>query len=198
MFIQVIEGRTSDQDALRRRFDVWEKEVRPGAVGYLGSAGGCTDDGSFLVAARFEDRDAAMANSQRPEQTAWWEETESCLDGPATFHDTEDVRVMAHGRLEDAQFVQVMEGHVTDRARADALETESDAVLAELRPDLLGSITAYYGKDDFADIAYFRSEAEAREGEQREMPSDLAEVFGEWERVMKVDRYLDIREPWLA
>ena len=198
MFIQLIEGRTSDPIALHERIEVWERDVRPGAIGYLGSAGGCTDDGSFILAARFEDRDAAARNSARPEQTAWWQETEACLDGPAAFHDTDDVHVMEHGRLEDAHFVQVMEGHVSDRGAADRLEREADPVLARVRPDLLGSVVAYYGSDDFADIAYFTSEEEARAAEQREVPEDVAERFGEWEQVMKVDRYLDIREPWLT
>ena len=198
MFIQVIQGRTADPEALRRRVEVWEQELRPGATGYLGSAGGCTSDGSFFLAARFEDHDAAMRNSRRPEQTAWWSETEACFDGPATFHDTEDVHVMAHGPLEEAGFVQVMEGHVADRAQADALEREADPVLARVRPDLLGTITAYFGADDFADIAYFTSEQAARDAERRDMPPEAAAAFGEWEQVMKVDRYLDIRQPWLT
>lgn len=197
MFIQVIEGRTSDPEALRRQMDVWERELKPGAEGYLGSAGGCTADGSFIMAVRFSDRDAAMRNGARAAQSAWWRETERCLDGPATFHDTEDVHVMTNGRLEDAGFVQVMEGHVTDRARAVELERESDSVLPEVRPDLLGSVTAYYGDDNYADFAYFTSEADARNGEQREVPPEMAEMFGDWERVMKVDRFLDVADPWL-
>ncbi|MEI2698530.1 MAG: hypothetical protein V9E94_09310 [Microthrixaceae bacterium] len=197
MFIQVIQGRTSDPEALHRRLDVWERDLRPGAIGYLGSAGGCTADGSFIMAVRFTDRDAAMRNGARKEQGEWWSATEKCLDGPASFHDTEDVHVMAHGKLEDAHFVQVMEGHVTDRVRAEALEREADPVLAEARPDLLGSVTAYYDEDNYADFAYFTSEAEAREAEQREIPPALAEKFGEWEQLMKVDRYLDITEPWM-
>jgi hypothetical protein len=198
MFIQVIEGRTSDPEGVRTRIEVWERELRPDAIGYLGSAGGCTADGSFILAARFQDREAAMRNSRRPEQTAWWRKTEACFDGPLAFHDTEDVHVMEHGRLEDARFVQVMEGHVSDRSRADVLERESDAVLARVRPDLLGSVTAFYGEDDFADIAYFTSEQEARAAESQDVPPEMAEKLGEWEQVMKVDRYLDIREPWLT
>lgn len=53
-----------------------------------------------------------------------------------------------------------MEGHVTDRVRAEALDREADPVLAEARPDLLGSVTAYYDEDNYADFAYFTSEAE--------------------------------------
>src|SRR5690606_9275632 len=100
----------------------------------------------------------------------WWSETEKCFDGPVTFHDSTDVHVMEHGRLEDAGFVQVMEGHVTDRARADELDREADQMLAEVRPDLLGSITAYFDDGEYADIAYFTSEDAARAAEQQEMP----------------------------
>jgi hypothetical protein len=105
---------------------------------------------------------------------------------------------MQHGRMEDAQFVQVMEGHVTDRARADELERESDPVLAEARPDLLGSYTAFFDDGEYADIAFFTSEQEAREAERRDMPPEFAAKFNEWEQVMKVDRYLDLPQPWLV
>lgn len=197
MFIQVIEGRTSDPEALRRQIDLWQEELQSGAIGYLGSAGGCTADGSFILTARFEDRESAKRNGERPEQTAWWLATEKCLDGPARFHDTDDVHVMSHGRIEDAHFVQVMEGHVPDRSKADRLEAELDPMLAELRPDLLGSITAYYGDDDFADLAFFTNEQQARENESRDMAPEVAEKFGEWEHVMRVDRFLDIPDPWV-
>ena len=59
--------------------------------------------------------------SDRPEQAAWWAETERLFDGDVTFHDTEDVHIMSHGDLDQAHFVQVMEGHVTDRTRASEL-----------------------------------------------------------------------------
>ena len=198
MFVQVMEGRTSDPEALHRRLDVWERDLMPGAIGYLGSTGGCTDAGDCILIARFESREAAQRNSDRPEQTEWWTETEKCFDGPVTFHDSVDVQVMTHGGLDGAHFVQVMDGHVTDKERAIDLERRSDAVLAEMRPDLLGSITAFYGDHEFTEVAYFGSEEEAREGEQADMPPEMADMFAEWESVMKVDKYLDIKEPWLT
>ena len=36
MFVQVMHGKTSDPEALHRRLEVWEAELMPGAVGYLG------------------------------------------------------------------------------------------------------------------------------------------------------------------
>jgi hypothetical protein len=198
MFIQVIEGTTNDANALHERLDIWERDLRPGATGYLGSTGGCTSAGDCIMVVRFESREAAERNSARPEQTAWWEETAKCFDGPVTFHDTEDVQVMTHGELDEAHFVQVMEGHVSDHDRALTLEADADPMLAELRPELLGSVMAMYDEDGFTQVAYFTSEEEARRGERREMPDEAASLMAEWERAMTIDRYLDITEPWLA
>ena len=131
MFIQVIEGRTNDSEALHRQLEVWERELMPGAVGYLGSTCGCTSQGDCIMVARFESEEAAMRNGARPEQTEWWHQTEALFDGAPRFHETTDIEVMSHGRLDDAHFVQVMDGHVADRARAAELERESDAALAK-------------------------------------------------------------------
>lgn len=198
MFVQFIEGRTSDREALRDQFERWDRELRPGAVGFLGSTGGLTEDGAFFVVARFADAESARRNSERPEQGEWWAATERLCDGPVTFHDSEDVHVMTHGDPDEAHFVQIMEGHVTDRSRADELERASDPMLAELRPDVLGMLTAYFDEDSFAEVVYFSSEHDARRGERQEMTGEAAEMVDEWTRVMNVERYLDIKEPWLS
>lgn len=198
MFVQVIEGRTRDPEALHERMRVWERDLQPGAIGYLGSAGGCTASGDCILVARFESTEAARRNSERPEQSAWWAETEPLFDGPVTFHDTEDVEVITHGSIDDAGFVQVMEGHVRDRARAaDALQ-EAEPILAEERPDLLGSITAYYGDDEYADITFFTSEEEARRNEKKEMSPAMAEAFEQFQDLWQVERYIDLTDPWLT
>ena len=40
MFVQAIEGRVADREALRRELERWENELRPGARGFLGSTAG--------------------------------------------------------------------------------------------------------------------------------------------------------------
>lgn len=198
MFVQVIEGKATDAEAVHRQMEVWERDLKPGAIGYLGSTGGCTSTGDCILVARFESEEAARRNSQRPEQTAWWKETERLFEGPVQFHDSIDVQVMTHGDLDQAHFVQVMEGHVTDRDRAVDLERESDKILAEVRPDLLGAVTAYFTGNGFAELAYFSSEEAAREGEGRDVPPDAADKFAEWQQVVQVERYLDLKDPWLV
>ena len=37
--------------------------------------------------ARFESREAAMRNSERPEQGDWWERCSKLFTGDVTFHD---------------------------------------------------------------------------------------------------------------
>jgi hypothetical protein len=198
MFVQIIEGKARDPEPVHRRMEIWQRDLMPGAIGYLGSTGGCTSTGDCILVARFESEDAARRNSERPEQSAWWAETEACFDGPVRFHDSTDVQVMQHGDLDQAHFVQVMEGHVTERDRAVALEHEADAVLKDVRPDLLGAVTAYFGDHEFTEVAYFTSEADARRAEQQGVPDDAAAQMAEWERTVNVERYLDIQEPWLV
>jgi len=198
MFVQVIEGKTDDPEAVHRRLEIWQRDLMPGAIGYLGSTGGCTAAGDCILIARFESRESAQRNSERPEQGAWWAETEKCFTGAVRFHDTDDVQLMTHGELDRAHFVQVMEGHCADRNRAVELEHDADPLLATARPDLLGAVTAFFDDDEFTEIAYFTSEHEARKAEGRDMPEEMATTFGEWERLMKVDRYIDITDPWLV
>lgn len=198
MFIQLMQARTNDAEAVQRQMQRWERELMPGAVGYLGSTGGCTASGACVMMARFEDGEAARRNSDRAEQDAWWKETEACFDGPVRFRETTEAEVMTHGDLDGAGFVQVMVGSVTDKSRAQELNREADPILAELRPELLGSVTAYFGDDEFVTFAYFTDETAARAGEAKEPPADVAERMAEWDEVMKVEHYHDLADPWLT
>ena len=198
MFIQVIEGRTSDASACQAQLDRWQTDCRPGAIGYQGSTAGITEAGDFIVVARFTDTASARANSQRPEQSRWWSEFQSCMDGDARFHETEDVVEMRHGKANDADFVQVMEGHVADRQAMAREEDRGNDMLADLRPDLLGTTTAYFDDGQFTELAYFTSEAEARRNESLPMPDSATEMIAVWQRSLAVERYLDLTHPMLA
>jgi hypothetical protein len=199
MFAQVIQGRTSDAEGLRAALDRWVQDLAPGSIGWLGSTGGVTDDGRFVAVVRFESADAAARNSQRPEQSAWWEETQRLFDGEVTFRDSEDVTVDLQGDPERAGFVQIMQGRVTDPARAKALmgEMNTDAMSA-MRPDVLGSVSIGHDGGDWTQVIYFTSEAEAREGEKKEAPPERQAAM---DVMMKLSAgppdFLDLRQPAL-
>lgn len=195
MFVQVITGRTSDADGFRRQLERWRDELEPGATGFLGTTAGVTDDGRVVALARFADAEAAARNSERPEQGAWWEETSTYLDGEATFRETSDVGVLFDGPATDAGFVQVMEGTVADRAKAESFETpEMLAQLRRARPDLLGSLRAWFDDGSFVEAAYFTSEEAARSGERSD---DFAGPQQEYVDLFGDITYSDLRDPLL-
>lgn len=70
-------------------------------------------------------------------------------------------------------------------------------MLAQQRPDVMGSVRAVYGDGEFSEFIYFSSEAEARAGEKQELPPEAAEIMAEMDKVMTIDRFIDITDPWL-
>ena len=173
MFAQVIQGRTSDPEAVRAASERWMQDLSAGATGWLGSTGGTTDDGRFVVVVRFEDEEAARRNSERPEQGRWWSETERALSD-ATFRDSSDVTVDVIGDPDQAGFVQIMHGRVSDPDRAKELMATDSDKWAALRPDMLGMVNVGHEDGAYTMVMYFTSEAAAREGEQKEIPPDMA------------------------
>jgi hypothetical protein len=197
MFVQLIEGQAADRDGLRRQMDRWMEALGPGAEGFLGTTGGVTDDGRAFFAARFESAATARANSERPEQDQWWAETERCFAGDVAFTDSDDVETYLGGCPDAAGFVQVMKNHGIDRERLHALDKTFEENAASFRPDLIGGVRVWTGPDSNVEIAYFTTEADAREGEKKQPPADLAEQMGEFEAMMTGTEFLDLHDPWL-
>ena len=198
MFIQVIQGACSDEEALRRRFDEWREDLAPGADGWLGSTYGVTDDGEFVGVVRFDSRDAAQRNSERPEQGAWWERTSRCFDGEPDFHDCDDVVLMLDGGSDEAGFVQVIEGYAEDVGSYREWVSQPMDRLREMRPEIYGGTVAIDSDGWFAQTMAFRSEQEARGGESMEMPPEEQEEFERQMSQVRDLRFLDLRNPWFA
>jgi hypothetical protein len=200
MFVQVIQGRTSQPQALVDAFDRWKTDLSSGATGWLGSTGGVTEDGRFIVVARFESEEAAMANSARPEQDGWWAETAKLLDGEAAFRDSTDVdvNVNVNGDPDQAGFVQVMQGRGSDPERAKQLMAQDADKWAELRPDVIGSVAIGHDEGAYTMVMYFTSEAEAREGERKEPPQELQVQMEEMNKLnIGEPEFFDLKQPIL-
>jgi hypothetical protein len=198
MFIQIIQGTCRDADGLRRQIDQWRRELGPTAEGWLGGTYGVTDDNTFVGMVRFDSKEAAARNSTHPEQSAWWAETEKCFDGKVTFHDCDDAMTFLDGGSDDAGFVQVIEGRLTDPERFRRFAELPMDMLHETRPEIIGGVMAMAPDGTFIETVAFRTEEAAREGERKEMPAEIRQTFDELMAQMQDVTYLDLRHPWFA
>ena len=192
MFIQIIQGTCRRQDDLHQIVDEWRRDLSPGATGWLGGTYGFTDDDQFIGVVRFESREAAMANSDRPEQGDWAARMSACFDGPLEFHDCDDVTLFLGGGSDDAGFVQVIRGRVEDPSRLKAMLADTDT-LHEMRPDILGGTLAIEPDGTFTETVAFTTEDAARAGEQVEPPEDAREAMAD---MMEGATFFDLHHPW--
>ena len=198
MFVQVIQGRTGKPEEVHAALERWRTELAPGAAGWLGSTGGVTDDGRLIALARFESADAARRNSERPEQDRWWRKTAELLDGDAGFADSEIVTLDLVGDPDKAGFVQVMRGRGTDPERAMELMSQDSQKWADFRPEILGTVAVGHEGGGYTVAIYFTSEAEARAGERKEPPPELAARMEEMNKLMSGEpEFLDLEHPWI-
>jgi hypothetical protein len=198
MFVQVIQGHVSDAAQVRAELDRWVQEVAPGAVGWLGSTSGVTDDGRLIALARFESGEVARQNSDRPEQTAWWEQTVALFTGEPVFHNSTSVEVATAGDPSQAGFVQVMQGRSSDPGRARELMANDRTDWREFRPDILGTVSVGHAGGAWTMAIYFTSEESARAGEQKEPPPQMQEMMKEMGALTIGEPvFFDLRDPWL-
>jgi hypothetical protein len=189
-----MQGTCTRPDELRAHVQTWTTELGPGASGWLGGTFGFTDDDAFVGVVRFESREAAMANSARPEQGAWAETMMSLMDGPMEFHDCDDVTLFMDGGSDDAGFVQIIQGKVDDPDRIKAMLADT-SMLHEMRPEIIGGTLAIEPDGTFTETIAFRDEDSARQGEKQEPP---AEIRSELESMLAGARFYDLHQPWFV
>jgi hypothetical protein len=198
MFIQVIQGRVSDAEEIRAALDRWVEQEAPGAIGWLGTTAGVSDDGTFIALVRFESEEAARRNSDRPDQHQWWMETAKLFSGDVTFRDCRATVEFGRGGADDAGFVQVIQGRVRDVERMRALNDQFQSVAGDFRPDVIGGVVALHGDGGYTNAVYFTSEEAAREGERQEPPAALKAMMDEEAALHEGEpTFIDLREPWL-
>ena len=198
MFIQIMQGKCSKQDEMRAMTERWTSELAPGATGWLGGTFGFTDDGQAVAVVRFESPEAAKANSERPEQAAWWSEMEKLYDGPVEFHDCNRVTLMVDGGSDQARFVQIIRGKLDDPDAMEQGVRDMEALLHEVRPDILGATLAIEEDGTYMETIAFTDESAAREGERKEVPEAAAESLRQFNEMIHDVQYLDLHQPWFA
>ncbi|MGB8383892.1 MAG: hypothetical protein WCG47_22035 [Dermatophilaceae bacterium] len=198
MFVQMFAGKVTDAGAVRAVLESWPTTAGRGAKGWLGSTGGITDEGQLIGLARFESEEAARANSERPEQDQWWQSLAANLEGEASFFESSEADEEIVADPDSARFVQVMRGRVSDPQRARDLGTDSTGAWAAFRPDVLGSLMLGHEDGEYVMAIYFTNEAEAREGEKKQPPPELAAQMQEMGALeVGAVTYYDLRDPIL-
>lgn len=198
MFIQVIQGKITDPDGVRAELDRWEKELAPGATGWLGATSGVTKEGEYVAVVRFESEEAARRSSDRPEQGEWWNAMSKHFAGEVAFHDCAEVDVIGNGGSDDAGFVQIIQGKAKDPARLRQTMADFQKRPGGQRPDVIGGTVAWHGDGGFTQTMYFTSEKEAREGESKPKTPEMEAISAEWQRSIEGIRFLDLTEPRLV
>lgn len=198
MFVQVIQGHVSDSARVRAHLDRWQAEVAPGADGWLGSTSGVTDDGQVVALVRFETEEAAQRNSDRAEQSAWWEEMAALFTDEPVFQNSTTVDFDTPGDPARAGFVQVMQGRSSDPNRARELMANDPTDWQEFRPDILGTLSIGHDGSAWTMAIYFTSEAAAREGEQKDPPQEMQAMMMEMDALtIGEPAFFDLKDPWL-
>jgi hypothetical protein len=198
MFVQVIQGRVGDKEQLRARLEEWMSQLAPDAVGWLGSTSGVTDDGQSVALVRFESEEAARRNSDRPEQSAWWERTATVFTDEPVFRNSTSVDVDTPGDPGQAGFVQVMQGRSSDPERARQLMADDTIDWQAFRPEILGSVSVGHDDGAWTMALYFTSEEAAREGERKEPPPEMEQMMKEMQDITVGEPvFFDLRDPWL-
>ena len=178
MFVQVIEGRTADEAALRELVQRWERDVMPDATGFLGTTAGVASDGTAIAFVRFVDEAAARWNEGRPEHAAWWQELVEVLGGRPAVTESADVALLLAGGSDDAGFVQIVRAAAPDRDQIDALMTpDRVAAVQRSRPDLIGSLRVWLDDGSFIEAAYFTNEHAARDAEHSDDYENAEALF---------------------
>ncbi|MBW3661774.1 MAG: hypothetical protein KY469_01640 [Actinobacteria bacterium] len=195
MFTQVIEGRVDDAAALRQQLDRWVADLAPS--GWLGTTAGVTTDDDAIIIVRFATTADAQATSVRPEQDAWWRDTQPLFTSPVTFRDCADTEIYLAGGSDDAGFVQVIRAGVADPHRQNELARELEALLPRHRPEIIGMTIARHEDGGMTQVVYFTDEQQARRGERDEPTGELAGILAEWRDLLDHPRYLDLTGPWL-
>ena len=87
-------------------------------------------------------------------------------------------------------------GPCTDPERAKELMSKDADKWAAFRPDVIGSVTVGHDDGAYTMVLYFTSEAEAREGERKEVPPELQATMDEMNKISTGEpEFFDLRQP---
>jgi hypothetical protein len=192
VFLQVFRCQVDDTDAAHGSLDRWMGTLDGTSDGWLGTTAGVTPGGDSLTLTRFASEEDARRTNEGPAGDAWRTEMAALSPAPLSVQDCSEVLTQLRGDTTDAGFVQVLQGRIADLERLErALEVASPWE-AGARPDIIGGLLALHGDGGFTQTVYFTSEAEARDGERAQAPSETAEIGD----LVGDLAFFDLPQPW--
>ena len=196
MFVQIVRARVADAAAVHAAYDRWSTELAVGARGWLGTTAGVSGDGDFIALVRFESEEAARRIDGRPAQASWWAQTAELFTGEVSLTGSSTAYLDRGGASEKAGFVQVIQRRVRDVPRARQILKELSPLVAEVRPEDIGTLIVEHDGDRFTVAVFFTSEQEAR-GTERQ-PAPALKALREEQQALGVEppRFYDLRTPW--
>jgi hypothetical protein len=91
-----------------------------------------------------------------------------------------------------------MQGRGTDPDRAKQLMAQDSDKWAAFRPDMVGSVAIGHDGGAYTMVMYFTSEADAREGERKEVPPELLANMEEMNKLSVGEpEFFDLRQPMM-
>jgi hypothetical protein len=128
---------------------------------------------------------------------SWWKKFVAEFDGQVQMITSDDVTPQDSTVYPSAGFVQMMSATVADRSSVECIE-EIDEAFKRWWPDLLGATGYGLPGQRMLAVDYFTSESEARAGEQRQPPPEVAEAMPRWLGQMGNVEWLDLAQWWVA
>lgn len=136
------------------------------------------------------------ADALRRQIETWREEIAPTAEG--WLGGTDQATTFLDGGADDAGFVQVIQGRMTDPGRYTAFANRPMDRLRDARPEVIGGTMALDADGYFTQTVAFTSESAARRGESQEMPEDVRKAYEEEMSLMKDVAHLDLRHPWFS
>jgi len=196
MFVLTVHARTINPEGVREHVLTWPARVGIGAVGWLGSTGGVSTDGDFILLMRFESEEAAWITSDLPENGRWWQICSRHLDTRPAFTGSSKVTGILSGGSDDAAAVRIIRGRTAQNLFRDSLR-RLETLSPNERAALIGGIVAWHERDQFTEALYLKSKDFAKFRQRGMFPTPLLRFIDEHETSILDGTVIDLDEPWL-
>ena len=126
------------------------------------------------------------------------ERMEACFDGEVTFHDCDNAMLFLGGGSDDAGFVQIIQGRITDPEKFRHFMEQPMDALQEARPEIIGGTIAMEPDGWFTQTVASAARRRPARARRRRCPSEIQQQYQDEMSSMQDVKYLDLHHPWFS